>query len=140
MCSHIKGHQTHDRENSELTDKGVMVRRAIVKSSPGVRKPFFISEELPSPVYCRFQLEKSSASLPPTMMGGQQNYTFAPAELYSEHCFYFCDIQQPWQASSTLPCISTTTHYLSGGDKKQNKMDFLPLPLGSVQVEENGTK
>ena len=52
MCSHFKGHQTHDSENSKLTDKGVMVRRAEVKSSPGSKEkpknPFFLSEELPS--------------------------------------------------------------------------------------------
>lgn len=52
MCSHIKGHQTHDRENSKLTDKGVMVRKAVVKSSPESKeKPknqFFLSVELSS--------------------------------------------------------------------------------------------
>lgn len=74
------------------------------------------------------------------MMGGQQSYTFAPGKPYSERCFHFCDIQQHWQASSISPCTSTPTHYLSGGDKKQNKMDFLSLPLGSVQMAENGTK
>lgn len=51
MGSHFKGHPTHDRENSKLTDKGVMVGRAEVKSSPGSKEkpknPFFLSEEFP---------------------------------------------------------------------------------------------